>query len=86
MRRCLVGKGLKSRYTEQGGMYTPTPSPATTHHISHLLEILDLITSEADLSSARDTLTSLYISSHGFPFSWQEGVAKAGRQGVRCRR
>ena len=61
----------------------PDPSPATTHDITHLLKVLNLPTGETNLSSARDTLTSLHIGRHGFSFSWQEGVAKAFWEGSR---
>lgn len=55
--------------------------PATTHHITSLLKVLNLATCETDLTSAWNTLTCLHVGGHCLSFSWEEGVAKAERRG-----
>ena len=81
-------KGKKTRPLFIFRASKPFSLPATTHHVTSLLKILNLVTRETNLTSAWNTLTSLHVGCHGLSFSWQKGVAKAvcvwggGKEGI----
>ena len=64
-------KGKKTRPLFIFRAGKPFSLPATTHHVTSLLKILNLITRETNLTSAWNTLTSLHVGCHGLSFSWQ---------------